>query len=107
VPFITFHPYIDRFYIIENVGFGQVYILDLSLLLTQNIYLKLFIINFYAPNQKTLLVVFMRFIILFSILIHTIMPTLILLFVIISGYFVVINSLFFNKSLFIKTNEFI
>jgi len=30
----------DRFYIIENLGFDQVYILDLPLLLTQNIYLN-------------------------------------------------------------------
>jgi hypothetical protein len=30
----------DRFYIIGNLGFGQVYILDLPLLLTQNSYLN-------------------------------------------------------------------
>jgi hypothetical protein len=30
----------DKFYIIENLGFGQVYILELPLLLTQNSYLN-------------------------------------------------------------------
>jgi len=30
----------DRFYIIGNIGFDQVYILDLPLLLTQNNYLS-------------------------------------------------------------------
>jgi hypothetical protein len=39
-PFITFHPFMDRFYIIENIGFGQVYILDETLLLAQNSYLN-------------------------------------------------------------------
>jgi len=34
VPFIIFHPRMDRFYIIENLGFDQVHILDLPLLLT-------------------------------------------------------------------------
>jgi hypothetical protein len=37
---ITFHPSMDKFYIIENLGFGQVYILELPLLLTQNSYLN-------------------------------------------------------------------
>jgi hypothetical protein len=32
MPPITFHPSMDRFYIIENLGFGQIYILDLPLL---------------------------------------------------------------------------
>jgi hypothetical protein len=40
VPFITFHPSMDRFYIIWSLGFGQVYILDLPLLLTWNNYLN-------------------------------------------------------------------
>ncbi len=40
VSLITFHPSMDKFYIIENLGFGQVYILDLPLLLTRNNYLN-------------------------------------------------------------------
>jgi hypothetical protein len=35
-PLITFYRSIDRFYIIWSLGFGQVYILDLPLLQTQN-----------------------------------------------------------------------
>ncbi len=34
VPLITFHPFMDRFYIFWSLGFYQVYILDLPLLLT-------------------------------------------------------------------------
>jgi hypothetical protein len=30
---IIFHPFMDKFYIIWNLGFGQVYILDFPLLL--------------------------------------------------------------------------
>jgi hypothetical protein len=89
VPLIIFHPSMDRFYIIGNLGFGQVYILDLPLLLTWNSYLKLFIINLYSASQKIFLVRPMRFIILFPIFIHTITPILILLFVITSSYFIV------------------
>jgi hypothetical protein len=37
---ITFNPSMDKFYIIENLRFGQVYILDLPLLLTRNNYLS-------------------------------------------------------------------
>jgi hypothetical protein len=37
---ITFHLFIDRFYIIWNLGFGQVHILNLPLLQTQNSYLN-------------------------------------------------------------------
>jgi hypothetical protein len=40
VPPIIFHPSMDRFYIIWSLRFGQVYILDLPLLLTQNGYLN-------------------------------------------------------------------
>jgi hypothetical protein len=40
VPLIIFHPSMDRFYIIENLRFDQVYVLDLPLLLTQNNYLN-------------------------------------------------------------------
>jgi len=40
VPLIIFHPPMDRFYIIGNLGFDQVYILDLPLLLTWNGYLN-------------------------------------------------------------------
>jgi hypothetical protein len=40
MPLMIFHPPTDRFYIIENVGFDQVYILDLPLLLTQNSYIN-------------------------------------------------------------------
>ncbi len=40
VSFIIFHPSMDRFYIIGNLGFDQVYILDLPLLLTRNNYLN-------------------------------------------------------------------
>ncbi len=40
VPLITFHPSMDRFFIIGNLRFGQVYILDLLLLLTWNSYLN-------------------------------------------------------------------
>jgi hypothetical protein len=36
----TFHPSMDKFYIIENLRFCQVYILDLPLLLTRNNYLN-------------------------------------------------------------------
>jgi hypothetical protein len=78
----------DRFYIIGNLGFGQIYILDLPLLLTWNNYLNYSIINPYVLNQKILLVRPMMFIILFPIFIHIITPTLILLFVITSSYFV-------------------
>ncbi len=88
VPLITSHPFMDRFYIIGNLGFGQIYILDLPLLLTWNNYLNYSIINPYVLNQKILLVRPMRFIILFPIFIHIITPTLILLFVITSSYFV-------------------
>ncbi len=35
-----FHLYMDRFYIIWGLGFGQVYILDLQLLLTRNNYVN-------------------------------------------------------------------
>ncbi len=87
LPLITFHLFVDRFYVIGNLGFGQVYILDLPLLLTWKLS-KLFVINPYAPSQKILLVGPMMFIILFPIFIHTITPTLILLFVITSSYFV-------------------
>jgi hypothetical protein len=78
----------DRFYIIGNLGFGQIYILDLPLLLTWNNYLNYSMINPYVLNQKILLVRPMMFIILFPIFIHIITPTLILLFVITSNYFV-------------------
>jgi hypothetical protein len=37
---ITFHPSMNRFNIIWSLGFGQVHILDLPLLLTQNNYLN-------------------------------------------------------------------
>jgi hypothetical protein len=40
MPLITFHPSMDRFHIIWSLGFGQVYILDLPLLLTRNSYLN-------------------------------------------------------------------
>ncbi len=40
VPLINFHHYMDRFYIIESLGFSLVYIFDLPLLLTQNTYLN-------------------------------------------------------------------
>ncbi len=88
VPLITSHPFMDRFYIIGNLGFGQIYILDLPLLLTWNNYLNYSMINPYVLNQKILLVRPMMFIILFPIFIHIITPTLILLFVITSNYFV-------------------
>jgi len=40
VPLINFHLSMDPFSIIWNLGFGQVYILDFTLLLTQNSYLN-------------------------------------------------------------------
>ncbi len=40
MPLITFHPSMDRFYIIGNLGFGQVYILEFPLLLIRNNYLN-------------------------------------------------------------------
>ncbi len=40
MPLIIFHPSMDRFYIIWNLGFDPVYILDLPLLLTRNSYLN-------------------------------------------------------------------
>jgi hypothetical protein len=40
MPLITFHPFMDRFYIVGNLGFGPVYILDLPLLLIWNNYLN-------------------------------------------------------------------
>jgi hypothetical protein len=40
VPLITFHPSMDRFYIIRSLGFSQVYILDLPSLLIRNSYLN-------------------------------------------------------------------
>jgi hypothetical protein len=40
VPLINFHPFMDKFYIIWNLRFGQVYIFDLLLLLIQNSYLN-------------------------------------------------------------------
>ncbi len=40
VSLTTFHPSMDRFYIIKNLKFDQVYIFNLSLLSTQNSYLN-------------------------------------------------------------------
>jgi hypothetical protein len=40
VPLIIFHPPMDRFYNIRNLGFDQVYILELPLLLIWNSYLN-------------------------------------------------------------------
>jgi len=40
MPVITFHPSMDKFYIIWNLQLGLVYILNLPLLLTQNSYLN-------------------------------------------------------------------
>jgi hypothetical protein len=40
VSLITFHPSMNKFYIILNLQFDQVYILDLPLLLIQNNYLN-------------------------------------------------------------------
>jgi hypothetical protein len=40
VPLIILHPPMDRFYIIGNLGFDQVYIFDLPLLLIRNSYLN-------------------------------------------------------------------
>ncbi len=40
MPLIIFHHFMDRFYIIESLGFSLVYIFDLPLLLTHNTYLN-------------------------------------------------------------------
>jgi len=93
VPLIIFHPPMDRFYIIGNLGFDQVYIFDLPLLLTWSSYLNYSIINPYALSQKIFLIRPMKFIILFPIFIHIVTPTLILLFIITNSYFVVTSPL--------------
>jgi hypothetical protein len=65
----------NRSYIIWSLKFGQVYIFDLVLLLTQNNNLNYLQIKPYPLSQKILIVTPMKLIILFPKLIHTIIPS--------------------------------
>ncbi len=87
----NFHPFMDGFYIIWSLGFGQVYILDLPLLLTQNKYLN-YSNSTFMPLVKRFSLYGPWSSLFYSLVLSIILPQIIiLLFAIItpSNYFVV------------------
>jgi hypothetical protein len=92
VPFITFYPFINRFYIFWSLRFGQVHIFNLPLLQTWSNYLNY--------SYSTLMPLVKRFSlkgqwssVYYSTFLSILLPqTIILLFVITSNYFVVTRS---------------